>query len=69
LIALVKEKGWKAALVMSLKWSIFQLDEKILLIQSKTKISYNTIAKPEHKDFILTAWEELGLWFTEVTIS
>ena len=69
LIALIKEKGWKAALVMSLKWSIFQLDEKILSIQSKTKISYNTIAKPEHKDFILTAWEELGLWFTEVTIS
>lgn len=69
LIALVKEKGWKAALVMSLKWSNFQVDGTILSIASKTKISYNTISKPEHKEYILTAGKELWLWFTEITIS
>lgn len=65
----VKSKWAKAALIMSLKWSSFNIDGKTLAISSKTKISFSTVSKPENKAYILSAGEELGLGFTEIVIS
>jgi len=69
LIATAKTKWAKAALIMSLKGSSFNLDGSTLSISTKTKISFNTISKPENKEYILLAGEELHLGFSELLIS
>jgi len=64
-----KAKWAKAAVVMSLKWSQFNIDWDELQISSKTKISYNTLSKPEVKEIFLSISEEQSLGFTKVSVS
>jgi len=67
--AKAKEKWAKAAVVMSLKWSQCQIVDDELQIKSKTKISYNTLSKPEVKEIFLDIASENELGFIKVTIS
>jgi len=68
LIKTVKKHGWKAALTMSIKWSMISLENNILVIQTKTKISAATIEKTENRDYIMQALSEMWIQVSDIKI-
>lgn len=68
LISEVKKQWGKAALTMSIKGAKVHIDEHILQMHTKTKIAYSTIDKPENRDIIIAACENMGIDITSVQI-
>ncbi len=64
----VKSAWGKAALVMSLKGSKIELWGDTLTITGNTKISRNTLEKPEHKEMLLEIWETFWTPFSSLNI-
>lgn len=69
LVNTVKKHGWTAALTMSIKGSNISLEDGILMIHTKTKISTSTISKTENRDCIMQALSEMGIIVTDIQIS
>jgi hypothetical protein len=54
---------------MSIKGSNISLEDGILMIHTKTKISTSTISKTENRDCIMQALSEMGIIVTDIQIS
>lgn len=69
LTQVTKENGWKAALSMTLKWSIYSLDWDVLNIRTKTSIAKNTLNKSENRDILFVALEKMGITVSDIQVS
>jgi len=69
LIDEVKKLGAKAAVTMSLKWSAFNVHEHELRVWTKTKIARSTLDKPENKEMLLEACQNMWMSTNVVQIS
>ncbi len=68
LIKEVKKQWAKAALTMSLRWSVVSLNGSTLDVKSKTRIAAESIGKNENKEYIQRAAEALGIQIDKIEI-
>ncbi len=68
-ISAMKTQGAKAAATMSMMGSVISLEWEKLRIQTKTKISLNTLQKTENQEYMFAAGEKLGIRISNIEIS